>query len=59
MRREKEISGKNAPIPEGDNELCHSSDADWISISSCETKVSDLDCSTIVHEEVACLQIAV
>ena len=58
MRREKEMSRKHAPIPKGDNELCHTPDADWISVSSCETKVCDLDRTAIIHEEVARLQVA-
>ena len=53
------MSRKHAPIPKGDNELCHPSDADWISVSSRETKVCDLDRTAIVHEEVARLQVAV
>jgi len=59
MRREKGMSRKHAPIPKGDNELCHPSDADWIPVSSRETKICDLDRAAIVHEEVARLQVAV
>lgn len=59
MRRNKRICHKHAPIPKGDDELCHPSDADWIPISSRKTKVSDLDRTTIIHEEVARLQVAV
>jgi hypothetical protein len=59
MRKKKSICHKHVPIPKGDNELCHPSDADWIPISSRKTKVSDLDRTTIIHEEVACLQVAV
>ena len=59
MRSEKEMSRRHAPIPKGDNELCHPSDADRISVSSRETKVCDLDRTAIVHEEVARLQVAV
>jgi hypothetical protein len=53
------MTRKHAPIPKGDNELRHPSYADWISVSSCETKVCDLDRTAIVHEEVARLQVAV
>ena len=53
------MSRKHTPIPKGDNELRHPSDADRISVSSCETKVCDLDRTAIVHEEVARLQVAV
>jgi hypothetical protein len=56
---EREMSGKHSPIPKGNNELRHPSDANWISISSRKTKVSDFDCASIVHEEVACFQVAV
>jgi hypothetical protein len=55
----REISGEHSPIPKGDDELCHSSDANWISVSSRKTKVSDFDCAPVVHEEVTRLQVAV
>lgn len=55
----REILAEHSPIPKGDDELCHSSDTNWISVSSRKTKVSDFDRTPIVHEEVTRLQIAV
>lgn len=59
MRERREISSGHSPIPKGDNELRHPSDADRISISSRKTKVGDFDCTSIVHEKITCFQVAV
>lgn len=49
--------GRDAPVPEGDDELSHL--AEWITKLPGETEIGDLDLAAVIHEQVGGLQIAV
>lgn len=46
------------PIPKRHHQLGQSTDPDRIAISSCETEICNLDSASIIHQQIASLQVS-